>query len=116
MGTIFCVKGFRKDGPKGSEAFHIEPRWWPRQELFKDPRLIEVTDGGFLDYEARLSIAEAREIHEKYRHLADPKMVSEEFWSKMIKPQLEILDTVLYERPDEFSHVLMAFYEWSSGM
>jgi hypothetical protein len=114
MASMFCVKGFRKDDPKQA-AFHVEPIWWPRDEIRKDPRMI--SEGTmFDDYEARLTGDEARELHERYRHSEVPEKFSDEHWRKVIQPRLRTLDSALIQNPDEYSHFLIAIYEWDSGM
>jgi len=115
MASVFCVKGYYKN-PDRREAFHIEPLWWPRDEVFADPRMKEITDGMFLDYEAHISVPEARELHERFRPLSKEGKFLEDRWKAIVEPRLEILDGALIDQRDRYSHILVAFYEWSSGM
>ena len=48
-------------------AFEIEPSWWPRDALKNDRRFVKTRDlGSYDDYTAQLSLAEVRELFEKY--------------------------------------------------
>jgi hypothetical protein len=116
VASVFCIKGYYKDDQAYREGFHVEPLWWPRDEVFADPRMKEITDGMFLDYEAHLSVPEARELHERYRPLAGEGRFVEQGWKALAEARLEVLDRALIQEPDKYSHILVAFYEWSSGM
>ncbi len=114
MAYILVLKGYSKTD--GKESLHIEPTWWRNQEMYNDPRLKEIVDGGFLDYEAKLSVEEARQMHEHFKPLAADKYNTEEGWQRIAQPRLEALDSAFYEQTDEFSHFVVGLYDFSSGM
>jgi hypothetical protein len=114
MAYMFAVKGYSKTD--GKEILHVEPFWWNKKELRDDPRLKEIDEDGFLDYEAKLSADELRELRERYAPLANEKHYQDDLSQRMIRERIEQIDWAVKEEADKFSHFTFGFYEWDSGM
>jgi len=114
MAYMFAVKGYSKTD--GKEILHLEPFWWNRKELRDDPRLKEIVEGGFADYEAKLSADELRELRDRYTSRANEQKNESELSQRMIHDRSEQLDWAIEEGADNFSHFTLGFYEWDSGM
>ena len=114
MAYMLAVKGYSKT--TGERLLYIEPSWWRQVEIKQDPRLKEVVEDGILDYEAKLSVDEMREMHEYFKPSATTGFYATENWQKSIQPKLTALDSALTERADEFSHFIVGLYDWSSGL
>ena len=94
----------------------MEPAWWPVDELRNDPRLQSSCADGYLDYDAELSLEEARGLHERYRPAATQGVYDYGPWQEIIQPMLEELDLALGSRAAEFSHFHVHVFEWESGL
>ena len=90
--------------------------WWKNNEIREDPRIKEIVDGGYADYEATLSVEELRQMHEHFKPYAASGVYADERWQQVIEPRLSELETVFIDRADEFSHFVVGLYDWSSGM
>jgi hypothetical protein len=114
MAFAVRITGQPKD--PGAPVFRMEPPWWPARELREDPRFREAENGGYLDYQADLSLPEARALHERFRPLAGRGAFADADWQKIIRPLLEELVLVFGPRAEEFSYFRVAVFEWESGM
>jgi len=54
-------------------TLNMEPPWWSPQELIGDERFIETNEGGYLDYDADVSLEEMIAIHEMFVPAATSK-------------------------------------------
>lgn len=54
--------------------------------------------------------------NQRWTWLANEKKNESELSQRMIKDKTELLDWVLDEVSDTFSHFVLGFYEWDSGM
>jgi hypothetical protein len=96
---------------------HLEPRWWPADELCRDPRFKHTNQtGSYGDWDAELSEEEFSELHERYRPLATGGVWSDPAWQKRIQPQLRILDAVLDGGLGTISCFHVCAFEWDSGL
>ena len=84
----------------------LEPGWWRERELMADPRFVESIDNGYSDFDADLSVAETRELHEKYREKAHEGYAETR----------EALDQALDEYAAEYSHFHVQVFEWETGL
>ena len=107
------IQGIAKK--KGKVLLSMEPSWWDTHKFINDDRFMESKEGGYLDYDADVSIEEMREIHEKFRPEANRLISGSVEWQKVIQPKLKELDDALYSRADEYSHFYMNVFEWESG-
>ena len=81
---------------------------WDYRELIKDDRFKSEVSFGYLDYSARLTIAEIRELNLSF----NPKKNSYKFIKKEIKDFNDVLQTAhLY-----FSDFTVQVMEWESGL
>jgi hypothetical protein len=94
----------------------MEPAWWPVDELKNDSRLRASDAHGYLDYDADLSVEEARELHERYKPAATQGVYDYGPWQKLIQPMLKELDLALGPWAPEFSHFHVHVFEWESGL
>ena len=91
---------------KGTDLkFDMSPRWWNKDQLMQDERLVEFDCGGYLDYYGEVSIDDMREFHERFRENAT-------HWQEEFKA----LDEVLYSRENDFSNFYIKISEWESGL
>ena len=111
----FSVRLTGRPVRSGEPAFTIEPSWWPAGELRSDPRLRESVNDGYLDYQAELSIAEARALHERFRAAAVGGVFDCGPWQEIIWPMLAELDAVFGPRAAEFAGFTLSVFEWESG-
>lgn len=114
MGYVLSIRGYSKND--GKQIFYLEPFWWKNKEFKENPLVKEVTDEGFLDYEATLSAAELREMHEYFKPYVKDDWYQTEKWQEMINRRLKELDWATNEGINEFSHFIVGLYDWSSGM
>lgn len=102
------ITGISKD--TGQAIFKIEPSWWDAYQLMKDERFSDSShDAGYLDYSAKMSIEEMRELHEKYR-VKVLNIGYQHFYPKSLK-----LEEALYIQSDAYSHFYVTVFEWESG-
>lgn len=114
MAYVLTIRGFSKSD--GKEQFYLEPFWWNSQEFTDHPLVKEIDDLGFLDYEARLSPAELRQMHEQFKLPADDDRYQSEFYQQTIRERMADLDWATGDGASQFSHFIAGLYEWSSGM
>jgi hypothetical protein len=117
VGMAFSTRltGYSKQD--GSVLLRMEPPWWNVQLLRKDPRLTESNEtGGYRDYDADLSLEEARELHERFKPAAMQGIYQYEGWQQIIQPMLIELDLAFSQRAAEFSHFHVCVFEWESGL
>jgi hypothetical protein len=108
------IAGYSKD--TGAEVYMLEPCWWDDRELMEDDRFTETSlNPGYLDYWARLSIVEMREIHEKYKNASKIGIYGSDDWQKRITPKIKELDDILYKRFNYYSDFVVTVFEWESG-
>jgi hypothetical protein len=101
----------------GSALLCMEPPWWSVELLRKDPRFAESNEtGGYLDYDADLSLEEALELHERFKPAATKGIYKYEGWQQSIQPMLIGLDLAFSKRATEFSHFHVCVFEWESGL
>ncbi len=115
--VAFSVRiiGYSKETQEPS--FEMEPPWWPKSDLMVDPRFRVSNDtGGYLDYDADLSVEEAREMHEQFKPEATRGVYEYSGWQKLIQPMLKELDLIFVARTHEFSHFRVNVFEWESGL
>jgi hypothetical protein len=111
---VLSTRGYSKTDCK--ESFYLELFWWREQEFTEDPLIKKIVEGGFLDYEAKLSAEELLEMHEDFKpYLRDDWYKTEE-WQKLLKKRVGVLHWATGEGAEEFSHFIVGLYEWSSGM
>ena len=115
MAFAVRLEGFQ--GQVREPSFTLEPCWWPQNQLREDLRFSK-SDGkdGYLDYTADLSVAEVRELHERFRANASQGTYDCPDWQKIIQPELAELDLVLGPQADEYSHFRVTVFEWESGL
>ncbi len=94
----------------------MEPPWWPEQELRNDRRFKKSAEDGYLDYSAILSIAELREIHERFKSLASFGIYECKAWQDIIRPMIIALNNALYGKTENISHFNVCVFEWESGL
>ncbi len=108
------ITGYLKE--TGAPAFETEPPWWPERELRQDARFQASAADGYLDYDADLSVAATRELHERFRPAATQGVFAYSGWQAQIQPMLTALDRVLDVRASEFARFHVRVFEWESGL
>lgn len=94
----------------------LEPRWWDKEALRRDPRFVESNEtGSYFDWDADLSLAEFRELHERFRPLANQGVFEYSGWQARIGPELEQIDAAVAGDLGPIRHVHVAVFEWESG-
>ena len=95
------------------KILELEPAWWKAKELQKDKRFAPSgKQGGYLDYEAYLSVEETQALHERYRKRAYTGIYSHMRWQRIIKPLMQKLDLALYAQADRYWYFYIKVYEW----
>jgi hypothetical protein len=113
----FTVRLTGYDRETNAATFELEPPWWPERALRQDPRFRISTDGNcYLDYDADLSVAEAREMHKQLRSRAEEGVFADPTWQDTIRPMLATLELAFGARAAEFSHFHVRVFEWESGL
>ncbi len=112
---ITCQMRQRDDAGRNAE-FRMEPPWWPVDILVGDPRFVMSTESGcYVDYDADLSAAEFRELHERFRPLASRGVFQFDDWQKIIVPMLENLDRLLESSEPGSPGFHVRVFSWESG-
>ncbi len=98
--------------PCTSPMLTLEPNWWDANKLKDEPRFkCEPEIQGYDDYIAKLTPAEFRELHERFRPDA--------FWPKGTEdnhyPALPLLDAIVDDLADDRHHFVVTVFEWESG-
>ena len=115
MAFFVRVIGYSKETKEPS--FKMEPPWWSDRELREDSRFqASNAAGGYLDYDADLSVEDAREMHERFKPRATAGVYEYSGWQEIIRPMLHELDLVFGSRAHEFSHFHVGVFEWESGL
>jgi len=114
MAFSVWITGYLKE--TGAPAFEMEPPWWPERELRQDDRFQASTTDGYLDYDADLSVAATRELHERFRPAATQGGFAYSGWQAQIQPMLATLDDVLGARVSEFARFHVCVFEWEAGL
>ena len=97
-------------------TLNMELPWWSPQELIGDKRFVETNEGGYLDYDADVSLEEMIAIHEMFVPEATSKMDGCKEWQKIIQPMLQELTEALYIFGGLYSHFHITIFEWESGL
>ncbi len=108
------ITGYLKE--TGAPAFELEPPWWPERELRQDARFQVSVADGYLDYDADLSVAATRELHERFKPAGIQGAFAYSDWQAQIQPMLTALDSVLGAQAPEFARFHVRVFEWESGL
>ena len=85
---------------------------WDYNQLMKDERFKREVSNGYLDYSARLSITEIKELNLRFKPKKDSYLNTEKYFRKEIKDFNDVLQTAhLY-----FSDFTVQVFEWESGL
>jgi hypothetical protein len=90
----------------------MEPAWWDKEELKHADGFVQTLTEGYLDYSKDVSVTEMRELHDVFRPAAHTGVYADSTWQEIIRPELQLLDDALYDRPDDFSHFRVTVFEW----
>ena len=100
----------------GGERLELEPRWWPEEVLCADPRFSQSNEtGSYNDWDAKLSIAEFRELHERFRPEASKGIFADADWQAINQPQLQIIDLAINGALRSLDRAEVGVHEWESG-
>jgi hypothetical protein len=85
---------------------------WDCWQLMEDKRFESEVSNGYLDYSARLSINEVKELNLRFKPKKDSYLNTEKYFKKEIKDLNDVLQTAhLY-----FSDFTVVVFEWESGL
>lgn len=108
----FSVRIQAYEFPANSPMLRVEPSWWDADELMGDDRFkYEPEMQGYDDYVAKLSPAEFRELHQRYRPRAFWPKGTENHWYR----QLPLLDAIAEYLAEDHHHFIVTVFEWESG-
>lgn len=103
----------------GSNLLRVEPTWWAIDEIDQVVKFnwIESNDtGSYTDFNADITVDEARTLHEHFKLHATRGMFSGVDTQEFIKPDLDAIEASVGARAVEFSHFRVCIFEWESGM
>jgi hypothetical protein len=128
-------------GRDNVERFCIEPDWWEVSELGKHVNLkwtLTNDTGSYVDKDADVSTAEARILHEQFKHRLLEKIAynsrcveaemgrSDQYASSRLagyveyvtalKAALQTMDLAVGDGSADFSHFHVCVFEWDSGL
>ena len=97
-----------------SALVDIEPSWWDPHELMCDARFVQSNDtGSYFDYDADLSVAETRELHERFKPAASGRG---DKYQEAVRPMIERLDALFTSDESGLSHFHVRVFQWESGL
>ena len=108
------IEGIAKK--KGKVLLNMEPPWWDESNLINDERFVKSNEGGYLDYDADVSLEEMREMHDRFRSAATRGVYACEEWQEIIQPMLREIEEALYIFGGLYSHFHINVFEWESGL
>lgn len=112
----FSVRLTGFDAKTGGEILRMEPPWWPANVLKDDPRMRQSVSNGYLDYQATLTVSDARNMHLQFLPNACHGVFECTQWQASLKPMLAELDVVFGPRLWEFGRFEVCVFEWESGL
>lgn len=98
------------------ERLELEPRWWPAEELCRDPRFTRTNEtGSYFDWDAKLTPAEFQELHDRFLEATRGGLFADPGWQKVIAPKLQLIDLALAGGIGTIDRCEVGVHEWESG-
>lgn len=105
MAMSLRITGVPRDN--GSSCWSCDAvTWWDAAQLQKDLPFREAANDGYLDFFVVVSLAEARELHNRFVGKAPD-------WQR---DSVEELERCLANNPPDTVYVVLWLYEWESGL
>ena len=99
----------------GEPQLDVEVPWWSSGVLRDDPRFTETWSNGYRDFDAIVSAAELRSLHEQFKRSAFEGVFAYSGWRERVEPLLYELERVLACAPSTRRFHIHVF-EWESGL
>lgn len=113
----FSVKITGYSKTDGQTLLEVEPNWWNARDLLHDKRFIESRKNRVCyNYDADLSLNEARKLHEKYKSNVTIIHKWLCFKFRKLSPTCQQLHDALYYRGHNYSHFHVTVSEKESGL